>query len=296
MQNVDYLVDKHCNRFHQLNHDYTSTGHSDLLTRLKRSVGGLLTTVQEHPYMVSIRYEGGHICGGTILSETVILTAGQCVEPDTFLDLLYVKVGDTDINFKGSWHKVNETILHNEYQKLKLARGDSTYFVNDLALLKLESPITIDNITTKVVQLFDQDEEVHGYDRGTIVGWGYTPVIVTDPMERNSSITTRRRVQRLSTKLAQVELDIVSEKKCSELAPESDLNGQFCTYTLGRVACYGDFGGPIMLRGRQAGIMSWTQATQSNLCYQGYAFTAFTEITKFRKWIDEHTKVLSGKN
>lgn len=44
-----------------------------------RIVGGKDTTIENHPYQVSLRRRGTHTCGGAILNENTILTAAHCV-------------------------------------------------------------------------------------------------------------------------------------------------------------------------------------------------------------------------
>lgn len=43
-----------------------------------RIVGGEVTSIDEHPYQISLEYGSGHRCGGSILDEYTILTAAHC--------------------------------------------------------------------------------------------------------------------------------------------------------------------------------------------------------------------------
>lgn len=45
-------------------------------------VGGNETTIEQHPYQVSLRYRGFHYCGGSILTPTRVLTAAACIQPN----------------------------------------------------------------------------------------------------------------------------------------------------------------------------------------------------------------------
>lgn len=43
-----------------------------------RIIGGDETTIEMVPYMVSITYHGKHICGGTIVSPKIVISAAHC--------------------------------------------------------------------------------------------------------------------------------------------------------------------------------------------------------------------------
>ena len=43
-----------------------------------RIVGGYDTTIEDHPYQISLRWYENHICGGSIISENFVVTAGHC--------------------------------------------------------------------------------------------------------------------------------------------------------------------------------------------------------------------------
>lgn len=43
-----------------------------------RIVGGHSTTIEEFPYIVSLRKAGSHTCGAVIISEDYLVTAAHC--------------------------------------------------------------------------------------------------------------------------------------------------------------------------------------------------------------------------
>ena len=45
-----------------------------------RIVGGHVVDIEMHPYQVSVRELNEHICGGSIITNRWVLTAGHCVE------------------------------------------------------------------------------------------------------------------------------------------------------------------------------------------------------------------------
>ncbi|KAJ8668405.1 hypothetical protein QAD02_010068 [Eretmocerus hayati] len=270
----------------------TSTGSPDAEERSPRILGGFNASIESYPYMASIRYARSHVCGGTIISPDVVLTAAQCISEDFFLDLLYIKVGDSTISQKGSWHRVAKVVKHDEYEQLLFREGDSIVHQkkNDIALLKLAEPIKIDNKKTRIIELFRNSHEVHHHYSGVLSGWGkYRQTVnkyVRNP--KGKKAIRREVVTRNSENLKIVQLDIGSAHKCSDIHPSADLGGQFCTYTFNRVPCEGDFGSPLVVDGKVAGLASWTSGKcdgDSNVAY-------FTDVAKFDEWIKETMKKL----
>lgn len=43
-----------------------------------RIVGGVVATIEQFPWVVSMRHQGAHRCGGSIISTTRILSVAQC--------------------------------------------------------------------------------------------------------------------------------------------------------------------------------------------------------------------------
>lgn len=56
-----------------------SCGKSSVAYRAGRVVGGQNADKGEFPWLVSITRRGGHFCGGTIINNRFILTAGHCL-------------------------------------------------------------------------------------------------------------------------------------------------------------------------------------------------------------------------
>ncbi|KAJ8675715.1 hypothetical protein QAD02_011501 [Eretmocerus hayati] len=242
-------------------HDFAEIqGYADIQKRARRSVGGSKASITTYPFMASIRYAGRFICGSSIISPNVILTAAHCVPEDYSLDLFYVKVGDSDINFRGSWHQVAKVLKHEKYQEPNKEKR----MMNDIALLKLKEPIKINNRTTGTIQLLKGSDNARKYKSGTLPGWGIYPTIVNKTVPNPDDQT------------------------CSELAPRDNLDIQFCTHTFGQLACSGDSGSPLVVNGKQGEIASWN----FGVCSVDANTVYFTDVAKFTKWIDDKMKIL----
>ncbi|KAJ8668267.1 hypothetical protein QAD02_009930 [Eretmocerus hayati] len=267
-------------------------GPSNFRRRSRRSVGGSnASQISDYPYMASIRYAGHHICGGSIISSDIILTAAHCVTENLFLDLLYVKVGHTDINYRGSWYPVFLVVQHEGYKKYDLLGENEPQLLNDIALVKLANHIQFDNITTRPIQLFKKYDEIHNFNYGIMIGWGQIPTVksrlILDP-ENIGYFVFKQMVLRSPLELQFVKLNIGSEDMCSKLYPSAILEDQFCTNTFGKKPCAGDSGSPFVVNGRLAGLVS----SGSHACSGDENSALFINIAKFDKWIKRTMKIL----
>ncbi|KAH0594002.1 hypothetical protein MHUMG1_08325 [Metarhizium humberi] len=94
----------------------------------KRLIGGEYAKGGEFPFIVSIRQGGSHICGGSLLDSTTVLTAAHCIK---CLD--FVRAGTLDSRQGGVEVEVASAALHPRYSRIQ--RHD------DIAILKLATPI-----------------------------------------------------------------------------------------------------------------------------------------------------------
>lgn len=54
-------------------------GQSNKMTRI---IGGWVTEVNEHPWMVALSLNGHIFCGGTLINDLYVLTAAHCFKYD----------------------------------------------------------------------------------------------------------------------------------------------------------------------------------------------------------------------
>ncbi|UJR25720.1 hypothetical protein I4U23_007071 [Adineta vaga] len=238
--------------------------------------------------IVSLRYDfihnGNtmmHVCGGTILTESYILTAANCldeIQGDIKLANLTIAAG---IHRRSQPRQIirdiNQVIIHPNWT------GSWNRYENDIVLLHLSEPLDFlqNSFITRTclpTQLNTDEELIHNPPSGTnlvVAGWGRT---VSHGDESD-----------ILRQLVVISLDN-NHTKCRNII--SNPNSQFCAgqRDLSIGPCYGDFGGPIFQwikdHWEQVGIASFTQ----DGCVQNSAI-GYTRLAYYREWIDEQIKI-----
>ncbi|OXU23807.1 hypothetical protein TSAR_011988 [Trichomalopsis sarcophagae] len=240
-----------------------------------RIVGGKEASFGKWPWQVSVRrtsffgFSSTHRCGGAVLNENWIATAGHCVD-DLLTSQIRIRVGEYDFS------SVQERLPYVERgitKKVVHPKYNFFTFEYDLALVRLETPLSFAPHISPIC-LPASDELLIG-ENGTVTGWG-----------RLSEGGT------LPSVLQEVSVPIVSNDRCKsmflragrhEFIPEIFLCAGY--ETGGQDSCQGDSGGPLQVRGKDgryflAGIISWgigcAEANLPGVC---------TRISKFVPWI-----------
>ena len=210
-----------------------------------------------------MQYNGGHFCGGSIISRSYILTAGHCVLQS--IKGYAIRAGSENSGTGGKLYKVKNIIKHPDYQ----LEPDSVP-LNDIALFQVFPPFRFDKTRAKI-PLFEGS--IPRGVNATVSGWGRT--------ENN----------RPSTNLKAVVVPTISKQECNK-AYEDRISvlpeGQICAVHPegGKDACDGDSGGPLAINGRLAGVVSWGYG-----CGEKDSPGVYTEVSYYLSWIRKYALV-----
>jgi secreted trypsin-like serine protease len=278
-------------------------GRSGFNDSEERIVGGF-KALEPIPWQAHITIMVGsksNQCGGTILDEETILTAAHCLKFNP-LGPIKVETGIIDnpllkrnfvINEKDS--NVKEVLIHPDFENVE--KGD------DIAILKLKTPLTFDNDTNSAClpepTFSPEDKEL-----GFVSGWG--------------RYSTRSLV---SDTLRYVPIPLVKNTDCVSWAPQYESilkDTMVCAGTPagGVDSCKGDSGGPLVVGGAYSSIeeedygfdeLGFERASSATdyaiiygivsfgpkLCGRPKVTGVYTRVTKYLTWISSHMKVKS---
>ncbi|CAG9823709.1 unnamed protein product [Phaedon cochleariae] len=240
-----------------------------------RIVGGKNAPFGRWPWQVSVRrtsffgFSSTHRCGGAILNENWIATAGHCVD-DLLTSQIRIRVGEHDFS------SVQEDLPYTERGVArKVVHPKYNYFTYeyDLALVQVDKTMDFQPHISPVC-LPASDDLLIG-ENATVTGWG-----------RLSEGGT------LPSVLQEVQVPIVSNDRCKSMFLRAGRHEFIPEIFLcagheggGQDSCQGDSGGPLQVKGKDgryflAGIISWgigcAEANLPGVC---------TRISKFVPWI-----------
>ncbi|CAG0912668.1 unnamed protein product [Notodromas monacha] len=230
-------------------------------------VGGELAEPGQFPYQVSfqVNYFGySHICGGSILDETTVITAGHCCDAGFNADEMRVVLGEHDLNDdegNEQFVDVRQYILHEDYSSFDLT--------NDICLLKLAGSIEFIDGVAATITLPESLEETNV--NLVVSGWG-----------------TESETGDLAPVLLFAEIPTFTDEECIDLYSDffvQPVESMICAGESGKDHCFGDSGGPLVEIGtdKLIGIVSWADG-----CARPGRPGVNTQVSYFIDWITEN--------
>jgi len=230
-----------------------------------RIVGGHETKEHEYPWQVGLVYGDGQppFCGGTLISDTHVLTAAHCTE-DEIATGFSVLLGEHNIaDGKSNRVDVAEIINHPNY--------DSQTLDNDFSILRLSNPVTFTNEVSPACLPADMSNTYAGVT-ATVTGWGDLSTGGPSP-----------------DVLQEVDVTVTTNAECNNAYGGEITKNMICAGDQGKDSCNGDSGGPLVApeNSRQAviGVVSWG----SEYCaLEGFP-GVYARVTEQMTWIQENT-------
>ncbi|XP_050323044.1 trypsin-like [Bactrocera neohumeralis] len=224
-----------------------------------RIVSGEETTIDLHPYQISLQSKSGHFCGGSIINEDTVVTAAHCLQTTT-ADQLQVRLGSTSHKSGGKLVNVRAFYAHPGYNKNQRQ--------NDVAIVKLAEPVA-QSASIRYIELAEE-----------------TPVSGTTAVVSGWGVKCYFWCVSLPTSLLKVDVNIVSRADCAskdyKYGSSKILPTMVCAYEAKSDACQGDSGGPLAAEGKLVGIVSWGNGCAK----EGYP-GVYADVAELRSWILE---------
>ncbi|KAH0626599.1 hypothetical protein JD844_001677 [Phrynosoma platyrhinos] len=242
---------------------------------LNRIVGGKDSQDGEWPWQVSIKLNGEHHCGGSLITDQWVVTASHCFKLVDSPSKFTVLLGARKLSNPGP-HSITtgvKCIVPNpEYEAGDMRSGD-------IALVQLDRPVEFSNWITPIC-VPDANVNFQPGLKCWVTGWG-------DVQGRERYLT--------SDTLQKLEVPIISTNACNALyhqgsgEPKSTKDIKMDMICAGfaagqQDACQGDSGGPLACQMGEswvlAGVVSWGEG-----CAQKNRPGVYARVTSYQPWI-----------
>ncbi|XP_063923859.1 chymotrypsin BI-like [Zophobas morio] len=225
-----------------------------------RIFNGEPATKGQFPWQVGLyipRNTGLTFCGGSLISDTWVLTAAHCLA-DAFFSIR-ILLG----TLKSTGDDPDQIELHSQ-EYLYNYDFDPWSYENDVALIKLPEPVVF---TDYIQPILLASEEVDAGTGVTIIGWGDTGDGVRSSVLTYSNVTVAETCKDIGT-------------VCTDSDPDSDAQN----------ICGGDSGGPLVLNAFTYPVHIGITSFYSGACERG-GYGGFTSTAYVREWIKTNTGI-----
>ncbi|XP_023314203.1 trypsin-like [Trichogramma pretiosum] len=229
-------------------------------------LGGKIASIKKFPYQAQFVAWGLTQCGASIVSDLWLITACHCIVGTWFMLPRQIITGTRFNGRGGVLREIDYIVQHPRFVRAN--------FDNDIAMIKLKEPIVFDS-KQRPIPLINRRVKVG--DRVLISGFG---IEKEDPSEDVSM-----RVG--SPKLLKASVYATDYESCREIYARTNdsravSDNMFCAWAPGKDSCHGDSGGPAVVGGKLAGIVSF-----GDVCGSADFPGVYTQLHNYLAWIAE---------
>ncbi|XP_059486668.1 brachyurin-like [Neocloeon triangulifer] len=229
-------------------------------------IGGDYAFLGQFPNQVALYLDAAYFCGGSLISDNIVLTAAHCAED---IRTFEVHAGTT-WNQGGQVVTSRNATIHEYY--------DSVTIINDLALVFLPNQLTGENIGPVRLPSHSMLGVTFAGQYARVSGWGRTS---------DSS-------PYISEDLKFVDVKVIENAECAAVYGDIINDSKICVDTNAGLSgtCNGDSGGPLIIfeadgDATQIGVVSFGA---SDGCEAGYP-DGLTRITEYLTWIETNAGI-----
>ncbi|XP_044739926.1 trypsin beta-like [Chrysoperla carnea] len=232
----------------------------------KRLIGGKPATINTFPFQVQVEIDGKLVCAGVIVSDRIILSAAHSFKDGVLNEsTVFVRAGTSKRGgCDGVLMEVEKVENHEKF-------GHSINpFDYDISILWLKKPLNFKkSIHSIPIARHITNTSIDLFKTFYVAGWG---------VEKEGS-------RNYTDVLKFIEIHLVNWTVCNEMYEGILTERMICAGNLKVDACQGDSGGGLVHNNILYGIVSWGLGC-------GRFPGLYTDIIKFRDWINERTGIL----
>lgn len=242
-------------------------------------VGGSEASPTAWPWQIAVLDRKKRlICGGTLITSEFVLTAAHCVTTN-----MHIIAGEYNLVEREGHEqekRVARTFKHPQYNKNNVD--------NDIALLKLETPLVLNDKVWPAC-LPEQNEELKPESMATILGWG--------AISYHRQPDGKPQVERDDV-LHQAMVPVVDFDECkNSYGDDLESHHVVCAgYKEGRIdSCAGDSGGPLLFEKDNRWLV-YGVTSFGDECGKEGKYGIYSKTSIYVNWIRKIvTRHMSGK-
>ncbi|KAF5121953.1 Chymotrypsinogen 2 [Metarhizium anisopliae] len=228
----------------------------------KRIVGGEEAENNEFPFIVSLHDEDGvQFCGGSLLDDITVLTAGHCINRAVF-----VKAGTLDKKVYGVEANISLAKTAPGYAHTQSMR------IHDIAILKLSTRIKESN-TIRHIPLPADNSDPPANSNATVAGW--SPPGSDNLRKAVLTVHPREDCRKF-------------EKKPLNPLIQNTYQNIVCAGGDGQNTCARDSGGPLVQDGKIIGIVARSLRDTPDGDFCNKAPSIYTRVSNYIPFITEN--------